>query len=1106
MNRMGQLFQKLGYNRDNGLFFIAEADEWMGKFPYRIGRVLRDIIRPYAFYSPFHGVKSTDPEHPEPLNNPIILFFDRPDDEVRQNIPRWAFSFSQAPIVIINRDDFESLEIYHGYNFESRTQTWLEKIDNKDIDILDFSIFNLTTGKTWEKLYEKYFKNTPRVDKYLLKNIIDARRILIAKDTGDLSPRTANRLIGRLLFLRYLIDRDVALEDNRFIKGETKTERQKSLEDLLLNKENTYCFFKSITESFNGDLFPLLEKDQNGIIVYDEEKTVEQKHLDVMRYLFTCSEFFRETGNWKGYMVQKSFFNFYDFAVIPVELISNIYENFLAESPSGKNLGELPRQKEIKAYYTPPFLVDYILSETVIPHLAMQGEASCKVLDPACGSGIFLVETLRKLIEKEMALTPKPWPGNKPVIPDRRLWELVQENIFGIDIDSDAVEITIFSIYITLLDYKNPKEIQSFRFKKIKNKNLFESADFFDENHPFNKILKEEVHLDFIIGNPPWGEVKSSLYAEYIKKRNENEKKENPDKHLKLEIGSNEISQAFMVRTGDFASSRKRTGCVFVVTGKNLYNAEAANWRNYFLNHFCISRVFELSAINNKNTGGPKVFEKAKQSAVVISFSPRQKNEPPGDSLITHVTARSNFYWNCFKTIIIEKQDVKKILQEYFMETRGGYDWLWKVLLHGNILDFNFIRRLKENSQTLAQVMDDLSLTFKGGLKPVDNSIEPGNRKSTEEIKNWKYLEINESAGCDDFRQYIISPAKSFKEKLSQLVKTGKINADEKVAQLPDIYFFKDMKLLLKNGLSPDFRAFAAVYDEDLVFTHSICSIKPKHGEPSIADIYFHILAGLLNSDFFTYFILITGSSAGIERTRANFVDFFNFPTLMDRQIGVLSEKIKKNYEEINSTSSTAEKKELINEIESLREGIEMVIADRYGISEEEKSLIDYAINVSIPVFKRPARIGDRSLKIFRALSMDVKEDKDYLREYAEVYIDHFGKRFNTEERYFAVDVHITSSFIGFHFKISPKPFAEKRICFIGDKDIEGMINKIGELGYHKLSKDLYLRQDIRGFNKSSFYVIKTNQRKSWHKAVAYADLSEFIENLVKAEIEKKSA
>jgi hypothetical protein len=1111
MNRMDQLFKKLGYERSNGLFYLEDADKWMGKFPYRIGRVLKDIIRPYAFYSPFHGETSTDREHPEPLNNPIILFFDHPDEEVAQRIPGWTFSFSQAPIVIINKDDYAPLEIYHGYNFDNKEQKWLKKIDKDDVDISDFSVHNLTTGGTWKKLYERYFKNIPKIDKYLLKNIIDARRILIAKDTGGLPPRTANRLIGRLLFVRYLIDRNVAFEDDRFIKGQSKTDRQKSLENLLMNKEQIYCFFRSITESFNGDLFPLVEKDEKGTIVYDEEKNVEQKHLNVMYYLFTCSEFFRETGNWNGYTVQKSLFNFYDFEVIPVELISNIYENFLVESHSEKRLKELSRQKEIKAYYTPPFLVDYVLSETVIPHLANQEEASCKVLDPACGSGIFLVETLRKLIEKEMELNSKPGFDNKPAITHERLWKLVNENIFGIDIDRDAIEITIFSLYITLLDYQKPKEISSFRFKKLKNRNLFggEGADFFNENHQFNKIFKKDVHLDFIIGNPPWGgDVPASKYKEYIKNRNDREKQDIRDGGHGLEISNDEISQAFMIRTSDFALSHRKTKCVLVVTGKNLYNADAAKWRSYFLNNFCISKVFELSSINNKNRGGPKLFEHAKQTTAVISYHPRQRDEDPGNSLMTHVTARANDYWVCFKTIIIEKQDVKKIVQRYFMENRGGYDWLWKVILHGNILDFNFIRRLKGNNPTLTKVMERLKLTFKGGLKPVDNSVKPGNRKSTGEIKNWKYLEISKSRRYDEFQQFIISPSKSFKEKLTELVRAGKIHADEKVAQLPNIYFFKGKKLLLKNGLSPGFRAFAAVYDEDLVFTHSVCSIKPKPGEPSTADIYkyFHILAALFNSELFTYFIFNTGKSAGIERTRANFVDFFDFPIRLDMKIGAIAEKIKQNCEKLNSGCPGARKKDLKNEIQALKEEIENIILNIYGISEEERALIDYAVKVSIPVFKRQAKPENRSLNIFKALSLDSGEDRDYLREYAAVFIDHFGERFNKKEKYFVVDIHLTSSFIGFHFKITKKPDPHERIFFVKCASIEEMVNRIGELGYHKLSKDLYIRQDIRGFNKTSFYVIKSNQRKAWHKAVAYADLSEFIQDLVKEEIKRKSA
>ncbi len=1118
MNRMDQLFKKLGYERSNGLFYLEDADKWMGKFPYRIGRVLKDIIRPYAFYSPFHGETSTDREHPEPLNNPIILFFNHPDQEVEQNIPRWTFSFSQAPIVIINRDDFEPLEIYHGYHFDGREQPWLKKIDGHDVNIEeDFSIINLCTGKTWDILYEKYFKNIPKVDKYLLKNIIDARRILIAKDTaGGISPRTANRLIGRLLFIRYLIDRDVSFESENYIRGETRNSRRSSFEDLLKNKEKTYRFFKAITEKFNGDLFPLIE-EEGGVIVYDEEKSVKQDHLDVMYDLFTCSKFFKEGRTWKGYSVQRSLFKFYDFEVIPVELISNIYENFLDKSETAdienKTLQELnkSKQKEIKAFYTPPFLVDYVLSQTVIPHLEKQETASCKVLDPACGSGIFLVETLRKIIEKEMQINPVLTPDNKPMIPDKRLWELVRENIFGIDIDSDAIEIAIFSIYITILDYKTPKEIKSFHFERLKERNLFggRSADFFNENHLFNDIFKNKINLDFIIGNPPWGDIKTSRYNEYINNRNENEKKENPGKHIKLKVSLNEISQAFMVRVSDFVSPGKKTKCVLVVTGKNLYNKQAKTWRNYFLNMFHLTQILELSSVNNKIVGGNQIFESARQSAAVISYYPAENHEDTSKNVIRHITVRPNRFFNYFKTIVIEKHDVKKVLQKYFIESKGGYDWLWKILLHGNFLDFLFIKRLKEekNYQTFTQLMKDHNLIHKGGLKVKDNSIKQEKRKSTKQIEECDFLEVDSKK---EFQPFQICPSQTWKQKAESLALKNEIYKDGKVAQLPDIHFFKGKKLIFKKGLlaAENFKGVAAFSDSDIVFTSTVCSVKPDIGGELTgeAEDILKTMAGLINSRFFTYFQLATSTSLGIDRTRADFDEFLAFPVILDKKIGQNVIEIQNLYNQLNKMQLPGKKKELTEKIRTLEEEIEKTILKIYDISERERALIDYAIDVSIPVLKRGEIRKGQNTNIFSPLNLNNQDHQHYLTQYADVFIDHFGQLFNEEEKYFIVDVHVTSSFIGFHFKITGKPDEDKRVSFKKEANVEDMVNKIGELGYHKSSKDLYVCQDIRGFKRTSFYVIKSNQKKSWHKAAAYADLSEFIEALVKAEIEKKSA
>ncbi len=128
----------------------------------------------------------------------------------------------------------------------------------------------------------------------------------------------------------------------------------------------------------------------------------------------------------------------YDFNIIPIELISNIYERFL---------GNKQRKKD-GAFYTPSFLVDYILKFTIDPYL--KNHNTCTVLDPACGSGIFLVETLRRIIERNLS-------NRQFIESDIELSSYLTNYIYGIDKNDEAINVAIFSLYITLLDYKNPE-------------------------------------------------------------------------------------------------------------------------------------------------------------------------------------------------------------------------------------------------------------------------------------------------------------------------------------------------------------------------------------------------------------------------------------------------------------------------------------------------------------------------------------------------------------------------------------------------------------------------------------------------------------------------
>lgn len=1116
MNRLEQLFLQLGYNRANGLFYYTESDKWLDKFPFRISKVLRDVIKPYAFHSLHHqGNELSD--HPEPINNPIILFFDNPDEETTKQIPKWTFSFGQAPIVIINNGNKGTLDIFHGYQFESDHNYTLRSID-EDINI--FSLVNLTIGKTWKTLYNQYFKDVQKVDKYLLNNIIDARRILIAKDGLNLLPKIANRLIGRLLFIRYLIDRRVEFQGQNYLNGVDKKSRQESLNDIIGDKENLYNFFDYLNFKYSGDLFPLREiVDEETGEIYDEKGFVNANHLKVLYDLFSESSFFKTGSSYHGYTVQKSLFMVYDFEIIPVELISNIYENFIGKEDENSNVlltdfkTSRSKQFAIKAYYTPPFIVDYILAHTVVPHLSKSRVASCKVLDPSCGSGIFLVESLRKIIEKEIFITK----SFDTLLSNDRLWEIVKENIFGIDIDEDAIEITIFSLYVTLLDYKTPIEIENFKFERLKHSNLFGGSqyDFFNEEASFNRLFKSDVKLDVIFGNPPWGKVKLSKYENYIENRNNSEKLLStsgieskilfPD--LKLEIGNKEISQAFLVRVSDFAIN-PNLKIAFVVTGKSLYNSESTTklWREYFLRNFAVTEVLELSGVNNKIVGGSQIFEGAKMAPAIFFYHIPKSPVEILTNVIRHITVKPNRFFNYFRTIVIEKHDIKKILQKKFISSLGGHDWLWKVMLHGNILDYYFMLRLK-GYNTIKDYIDEFNMDFKGGLK-----IKDGSRKvDTTAIRNFKFLDVEIKK---EFQPYQLVPTLTWREtvedlnekaKKSRAPKRNLIGEEGEVGYLPDIHFFKGEKVLVKKGLlaQDSFKAVAAYTNDDTVFTSTICSIKTKIGYKKHKDtsVFLKTLTGLINSDFFTYYLLSTSSSAGIDRTRVDFQEIFSAPIVLSRDFGDIVDNIQKKYQLLHKNVMRDENYyNLENEISEQKTILQNLIDKTFEISDLERSLINYSSEISLPVLKRAEDKITTKENIFRTLSTNIDKDVVYLENYAKIFIRHFRHRFNSDEKFFQVKVYVAEDFIGYHFIVDKKPKINDYIQLIDTHDAE-LFTDLGNLGIHSITRDLYIQQDVRGFYKNTFYIIKPNEFKCWHTAVGYHDLNEFIEVLAQAEM-----
>ncbi len=1068
MNRLTQLYEKLGFNRNNGLFYLTEADSWFHKFPYRISRILRDIIKPDAFYCIYNNVVNEDSSHPKPINQSFILFFDNPSKEEEIALNNQIINFGLAQAVFINRKS--TLDLYHGDKFalpQKKELIWIKSAEEPS-KFSELSFINQLMGTTLQQ-YKTNLKQKEGklIDRYLMENITDARRILIANDGLKLLPKAANRLIGRLLFISYFIDRGVTFSDQNFIKGETKQERKSEFRKLILKKSSLYSFFKYLNKKYDGDVFPLVETG------YNEQDLVEDCHLEVLYDLFSCSKFFQTGGKYEErYYVQPSLFDLYDFEIIPVELISSIYENFIGDTKENENI-ELSKQKEIKAYYTPSYIVDFILSQTVSPFLenSLKTNSDCKVLDPACGSGIFLVETLRKIIEKEISIT------KDEKILDTRLWELIKSNIFGIDIDPDAIDISIFSLYITLLDYKKPPEIENFRFQKLKNENFFGGieADFFNTGHLFNNKISK---LNFIIGNTPWGVVTRSKYLNYIERRNEHEKKDNIES-LPLQIGDNDICQAFLIRTSDFSSDTDIPLCSFIISSKVLYNASKPNrnFRNYFLQKFHIKQVVELSAVNNKIRGGNHIFDNARQPAAIITFKPSKKEESTQSNIIQHITVKPNRFFLEYRTIVIEKHDVKNIKQEYFIQKFGGFDWLWKVLVFGNALDFHFILKLKDQNKfkSATQYFKDLDYEWNTGIK-----LKDGNKQyDAVKILNYKYLNPEK-----EIKQFFINPSKTFKRELElKKITSGK------VGYLPKLKFFDREKLLLKSGitLKPTqgesyFNAISAYTNKKVCFSYTVCSVIPKTSNKE-SKVFLTSLAGLFNSNLFTYFLLCTSSSAGIERSRLHFGESFEFPVFADSKLSEL-------------VMAAIQKDEYPNY--DLKEKIEKRIIELYELDQKEQALIEYAINISIPTLLREQ--DSAYLKPLRINSN--KYDRKLIFEYVDVFLRHFKARFERINRVLIPEIIYSDYLVRINFhSVSPKQKKNKQeVCQTDKNDLNVLI---GDLGIYNVCKNLYIQQDVRGFTETSFYIIKPNEKKLWHRAIAYLDVLEFEEELIKAEIRR---
>ena len=936
---LDELYMKLKYNKED---IHIKGDSFNG-FSSRMSKVIEKLDYDSIYF----------------LNNePIIIFKEfnslEENQEEIQKLSREFWNLGEIPILFIKLNN--QYILYNAHIFDKDKDNIWKEFDIDDEESLnEFEYLNLVSNKFW-KDNEKDFEGKYKVDCYLLSNLNMAKKILLEK---NLSFETITSVIGRLILSRYLIDRNILRRDN-FQKIYNK-----DFEDIICNKEELYSFFDFVKEKFNGDIFQVTQKELNEIT---------EEHLKILSYLFKGNDL----GNGQSVL-----FDVYDFSIIPIEFISNIYETFLST--------ENKRNKGI--YYTPLFLVDYIIENTVSDKL--KDNDTCKILDPSCGSGIFLVESLRKLIEKQ------------DFVNSEILNSLVEDNIFGIDIDENAINISIFSIYITLLDYV--EDFNNFKFPLLKNRNFFK-CDFFDEKLDNINCLRD---FDCIIGNPPWFKAKGEkkLFEVYCNNK-------------KINIANRQIAEAFIPRASDFLDD---DGVVsLIVTSKILYNVNDYKFREYLLNNFHITKFFDLTLVRQD------LFKNSNWPAVIIFYKNIAADELIEDNHIEFISLKPNIYLKLNK-IVIETRDIKNIKQKDLMD----YDWLFKVLLVGNSLDFNFIKRLKHEFITLDDFINKHS-TLQCGV-----GFKKGNENGTDVslFYNLPYLNMKNN----DLTRYHVNPTGLWKYNYA---KSGNINLME------------PPYVLMKQSYTPDFDFISAFSDEKLVFDFNTFAIKGNEEDSMVLK---NIMA-CINSNLFKYFFLMTGN-VGIEKNRGPFSERKSFPFSKKLCADTNLFNLVESRENLLDDSSIVDYENQINN----------TIYNCYDLSDFEKNLIDYAINVTIPI-------------INRKYDVSMKVDNDLINRYISVILKSLNNFFRSKN--FHIDVYITELLVCISFNIVDESYD---LNFHEDNDINIILNMFDDLSYEKIG-ELFIKRDYKIINDDSFAIIKTNEYFNWHEAIAWLDAGEFLQ------------
>ncbi|SFT72253.1 N-6 DNA Methylase [Algoriphagus locisalis] len=635
--------QILDFTEDNGLVLCSKGSAAQNNYERLYISEVKKLNAYAVFFRRFFKTKEDIAAY---KSEPVVCVFQEVDVPV--NSPRHkeihAALWSEGKIDVYIISGKTRLDIYNARNPAEKVRENELSLENlkftedavKALDKEHSAAHLFGTGTFWEQIENQNqinFEKSPYVHliNYLMK---------VRKGFNERSKKLEQETIDKILVLSILV---------KFL--EEKKDLGQSTLDEIFSKYQVHSFVEAVE---NGKLLNVLgdlSTEFNGRI-FDQFTPLEKEQIEKTD-LSLFAQFLRAESDLNTQ--QLFLWKQYSFQHLPAEVISAIYENFIQEEAQRDGKG---REKGV--VYTPIHLVNFMVDEVMPlenPPSSFTDNGIYKILDPTCGSGVFLVAAYKRLLqwwaiaksdEIGEIQYPDAWTAQK----------IMEDNIFGVDVKRTAVRVTIFGLTTALLDYLTPKEVwRKLKFKDLSTKNIVEvkpPTGFFKWALD---AKNEGRHFSLVIGNPPFNPEKNVSKEKVL------------DQKILDSLGLKHPRiprKNFALHFFEASMLLADRICMIIPSNVILYDksSEAKDYRESLFTNYSVSDIYDFTHLREslfvKKGSGKKVG----RTPVVTLFA---ENKPSEFKSINHTVVK--------RTISVE-QKVRFEIDEY---DRHLVKWNWAV-------------------------------------------------------------------------------------------------------------------------------------------------------------------------------------------------------------------------------------------------------------------------------------------------------------------------------------------------------------------------------------------------------------------------------------------